>query len=133
MTSCSLDRRIALPPGEVWELWTTPAGLATWWWPQLPDTSYEIEAGVGGRYRFESAAAGIGATGEFTRVDRPHALDFSWIWLGGAGPAAPDTVRVRFSPDGDGTRIALTHELAADTDPADLRQGWSDVLDRLAG
>lgn len=133
MTDFSLQRHVHAPIESVWRAWTTREGIATWWWPQLPDTSYEMEARVGGRYRFESKAAGIGVRGEFTTVDEPHVLELTWWWIGGDEPNLPDHVRVELRPDGDGTSVTVIHRVSRPGDSGDgLRQGWSDVLDRLA-
>lgn len=133
MTEFSLDRHVNAPVDAVWRAWTTCEGLATWWWPQLPDTTYEIDARVGGSYRFESKAAGIGARGDFTVVDEPKRLEMSWLWIGGDEPEVPDQVRVEFRPDGRGTAVTVTHWVNQPGDTGDgLRQGWGDVLDRLA-
>lgn len=133
MTEFSLERRINAPIEAVWRAWTTREGLATWWWPQLPDTTYRIDPQVGGSYRFESQAAGIGAHGEFTVVDAPQRLEMSWLWIGGEGQEVPDRVRVVLRPDDDGTVVTVSHQVRQPGDPGDgLRQGWGDVLDRLA-
>lgn len=133
MTDFCLQRHVHAPVEAVWRAWTTSEGIATWWWPQLPDTSYEMEARVGGRYRFESTAAGIGVHGEFTTVDEPHLLELTWLWVGGDEPEGADRVRVELQPDGDGTSVTVTHQQCQPADSGDdLRQGWGDVLDRLA-
>jgi len=133
MTQFSLERRVQAPVEAVWRAWTTREGLATWWWPQLPDTTYEIDARVGGSYRFESRAAGIGALGEFTVVDEPGRLQMTWRWIGAAARELPDEVRVDIRPDGTGSVVTVTHQVNRPGDSGDgLRQGWGDVLDRLA-
>lgn len=133
MTEFSLERRVSADAEAVWRAWTTRDGLATWWWPQLPDTTYEIDPRVGGSYRFESEAAGIGACGEFTAVDEPERLEMTWRWIGGADQDGPDEVRVDIRPDVSGTVVTVTHRVNQPGDSGDgLRQGWGDVLDRLA-
>ncbi|NHN54281.1 SRPBCC domain-containing protein [Calidifontibacter sp. DB0510] len=135
--SIAFTRTVAADLPTVWRAWTTPEGLAAWWWPQLPDTTYRIDARPGGTYHFESKAAGIGARGEFLTVEEPTLLEMTWWWLGGEGTQeVADVVRVRLTRDGDGVRVDLEHELrdgVATGSPSDgLRQGWTDVLDRLA-
>lgn len=133
MTDFSLQRHVQAPVEAVWRAWTTRAGIASWWWPQLPDTSYELDARVGGRYHFESKVTGIGVSGEFTTVDEPHLLELTWLWIGGDGQQVPDHVRVELQPDGEGTSVTVTHQVNQRGASGDgLRQGWGDVLDRLA-
>ena len=45
----------------------------------------------------------------------------------------PSRVTVEFLPDGDGTRVELTHsELAGDESRAQHEHGWNAVLDNLS-
>lgn len=132
MTEFSVERKVDAPVQLVWRAWTTPEGLATWWWPQLPDTTYEIDARVGGSYLFESKSAGIGARGKFAAVEEPIRLEMSWWWIGGAVADVPDLVRVDFEPNGSSTLVRVTHRVnATDDSGTGLQQGWNDVLDRL--
>ena len=55
-----LDRTIEAAPETVWAAWTTPSGLAAWWWDHWPSTTYAVDARVGGRYRIEAPEAGVG-------------------------------------------------------------------------
>ncbi|MFC6707699.1 SRPBCC family protein [Flexivirga alba] len=133
MTDFALQRHVQAPVEAVWRAWTTREGIATWWWPQLPDTTYELEPRVGGSYHFESKAAGIGVHGEFSTVDEPRRLELTWMWIGGDVQDVPDHVRVDLRPDGDGTSVTVTHQVNQPGDTGEgLRQGWGDVLDRLA-
>lgn len=131
-TDLVITRTTALPPGQVWDAWTDPAVLSTWWWPHLPDTTYDVQAQLGSRYRIESAEAGIGVRGTFTRLEPPERLYLTWEWLGkGQGPI--EIVTVEIAGRGDGSEVTVTHsvdDLAGD--PEGLREGWESVLDRLA-
>ena len=133
MTEFAVQCRVAAPMEVVWRAWTTPGGLASWWWPQLRDTTYDIDARVGGSYRFESKAAGIGAQGEFTAVEQPGRLDMTWWWIGGDTPTQPDFVSVDLQSDQAATQVTVTHRTPHPDDSCDdLRVGWNDVLKRLA-
>ena len=46
-------------------------------------------------------------------------------------PPSPRMSRIDFEPVAGGTVVRVTHECVANAD--DLRQGWIDVLARLAG
>ncbi len=128
-----VERDTDLSPAEVFRAWTDATRFATWWWPQFPDVVYEIDARPGGAYRIWSAAIGIGAHGEYSVVEPPSRLDFTWVWDGDGGHP-PDPVTVTIEPnDGGGARVRLRHDCSADEQGvADLTQGWNDVLDRLA-
>lgn len=131
-TEIAISRTTVLPPEAIFDAWTDAARFSAWWWPQFPDVEYEIDARPGGSYRIWCEAIGIGAHGEYTLVERPSILTFTWVWDGDGGHP-PDPVTVAIDGFGDGSIVRLVHDCSADADGvADLTQGWSDVLDRLA-
>ncbi len=136
-TEITLTQVVPAPPELVYAAWTDPARLSTWWWPQLPDTTYEVHAVVGGSYRFRSEAAGIGVHGRFVELTPPHRLELSWAWEDGPtdggehGPA--ERVVVVLAPTEGGTLVTVTHAVLDPAEVEDFRQGWADCLDRLGG
>jgi uncharacterized protein YndB with AHSA1/START domain len=126
-------RDVQLPPDAVFGAWTHAERLAAWWWPHLPDTEYAVDAHAGGRYRIWTETAGIGTHGEYSVVEPPRRLEFTWNWDGGAGHP-PEAVVVTIEPDGNGSTVTVEHACSS-TDPnaiGDLEQGWRDILGRLA-
>lgn len=131
-TEIVVTRTCSLAPEGVFDAWTRGDRLAAWWWPQFPDVVYEIDARPGGGYRIWSEAIGIGAHGEYSIVERPSLLAFTWVWDGDGGHP-PDPVTVAIDANGEGSIVRLVHDCSADADGVtDLTQGWSDVLDRLS-
>lgn len=137
MHELTLSRVIPAPIEDVWHAWTTAAGLATWWWNTWDDTRYSVDPVVGGDYRFEAAEHGFGVRGTYGAVEPLQLLAFSWIWyeLSDGRPVdeAADQVQVRFSDEGDATRLELWHAgpwTSADTGEG-YRHGWTFVLDAL--
>ena len=120
-------------PAAVWPLWTSAAGLAQWWWPHLPDTTYDVDARPGGRYLIDSPTAGIGVQGELVSLDEPQELVLTWQWRHAGTPGPVDRVRVSFEEQEAGTLVRVTHDMSGDQEHDGYRQGWTDVLDRLAG
>ena len=129
-----LDQPVAAEPAQVYAAWASANGLSRWWWPHIPDTTYNVDARVGGRYEIRSAAAGIGVRGEFLELDLPHSMRITWNWMNDGVSGVEEHVTVDFTPTREGTLVALTHQLADSAgDGDDLRQGWHNVLARLAG
>ncbi|MGC4108859.1 MAG: SRPBCC domain-containing protein [Nocardioides sp.] len=133
-TTVTVSRTVPAPPGEVFDAWTDVAQLAAWWWPQLAGTTYALDARVGGSYEIVSPAIGATVRGDYTEVDRPHRLAFTWNWDDGEpADVIEDTVQVSFEArDGD-TLVTVEHTSVQHAPDGGAEQGWSDVLDRLAG
>lgn len=134
-----ITRLVPATPEQLWLAWTTEPGLATWWWHTWPDTRYRVNARVGGEYRIEAADHGFGVRGTFEVVEAPSRLVFSWVWYeladGVASEEPDDQVQVVFTPHPTGTLQQLTHTGPWTDDEAaeNYRQGWTFVLDALAG
>jgi uncharacterized protein YndB with AHSA1/START domain len=128
------SRIVPAPAVQVFRAWTDAGRLASWWWPQLSGTTYDVDARVGGGYRIVAPAIGAELSGVYTEVDEPHRLAFTWLWRDGDEPADPiqDTVTVTFDEQAAGTQVTVAHESDAHAPDGGAEQGWSDVLDRLA-
>lgn len=117
---------------QVYRSWIVPDILASWWWPHIPDARYSIQPAIGGTYRIESEAVGIGVEGEYVALEPPEAIEMTWRWLDEGAPQTEEIVRVALSAVVGGTQVTVIHELADPADADTTRQGWRDVLNRLA-
>ncbi|MGI8949345.1 MAG: SRPBCC family protein [Ornithinimicrobium sp.] len=121
--------------GEVFAAWSDAAGWSRWWWPHWENTRYEVDFREGGHYRVESPSGGVGVLGTFTRIDEPHSIEMTWVWLDEPGEQAPtgpeETVRVDFTAQ-DGTLVTVTHRVAGAPAADGYREGWTFVLGNLA-
>lgn len=138
-STITVTRVVPATPEDAFDAWVDPAQLASWWWPQWPDTSYQLDARVGGNYRIYSEQVRMGVTGEFTAVDPGRRLSMTWIWIDGGEPATADglpvidTVEVTFTPAGSQTEVRVDHRSSQHLADGGAEQGWNDVLDRLPG
>lgn len=138
-TTITITRQVPAEADRAFAAWTDPVKLAQWWWPQMPDVTYEIDAREGGSYAIDAPGAGIGVTGTFTAVDPPRALSMTWIWMDDGTPAEVDgrpvidTVDVTFTPTGEGTEVTVRHTSTEHAADGGAEQGWNDVMDRLPG
>lgn len=129
----AITRTLQAPLVTIWRAWTTAEGLATWWWNRWPDTRYQVDARVGGRYRIDAPGHGIGVEGEYLQVTPMHRLAFTWVWVQDGVGSDAEHVTVTFTPENEGTRLDLHHTGPwTSQEPVDnYRQGWAHVLAAL--
>jgi uncharacterized protein YndB with AHSA1/START domain len=113
---------IDAPPETVWEYWIDPKLLTEWWGIEA-----DVEPALGGSFRVVMESGPI-ARGEYTELDRPNRLVFTFGWEGNepGQPLAPGSTRVEvtLTPKGNGTHLVLRHELPS-THAADHSKGWA--------
>ena len=122
--------RIAARPDVVWSFWTDPTRMLEWW-----GRPTEVDVRPGGALRLE-LDNGATAVGEFTELEPPHRLVFTFGWeqFEAGSPLCPGStsVEVTLTPDGDGTVLVLKHSDMPVTHAADHERGWAYYLeDRL--
>jgi uncharacterized protein YndB with AHSA1/START domain len=125
---------IDAPPERVFEAWTDPQQRLTWWGDAKTYrcTKFESDLRVGGKWFTEGKGTegkDFTVSGEYTRVDAPKALGFTWnnTW-GGVG--SPEThVLIELIPTSSGTHVTLTHSGFKSESARDSHnQGWNLVL-----
>lgn len=118
---------------QVFDAFTQADLLAQWWWPHIPDTTYALDARAGGLYEIRSQMAGIGVRGQFVALQPPSHIRLTWNWMNDGVSEVEEAVDLHIEPADNGTTLALIHYLSPQAgDGASLRQGWNDVLGRLA-
>src|ERR671934_1747142 len=137
-------------PEEIWELWTTAAGIESWWPPDgfSADVS-SIDVRPGGELVYSFTAtdpatiefmqqAGMPLTIEsrktFTEVSPPNRIAYRSIvdFVPGMEPYEELTV-VDIEPEGDGTRVTMEMESMHDDEWTQrLVAGRTNELDNLA-
>lgn len=120
--------RIDAPPAAVFEFLTDPAKMVRWM-----GTEAVLEQWPGGRYCV-NVSGHERVIGEVLEILPARRLVVSWGWEDGSLPLRPgqSTVEISLEPDGEGTRLRLTHRDL----PAEMRRfhriGWDYALPRLA-
>jgi uncharacterized protein YndB with AHSA1/START domain len=127
----TVRRLVRAAPERVFEAWTTPAMLQSWY--GLDDSwttpAAEVDLRVGGRYRITLQPSGPGSAfdeaGEYLVVDPPRRLVYT---------CGDRTVAVDFVAHDDGTEVVVV-ESGYETAAARDRHagGWPRFLDRLGG
>ncbi len=122
---------IAASPETVWELLVDPEKTSTWW-----GRAASFDPRPGGKFLLEVTAAST-ARGEFTEIDPPRRLAFTWGWeKGGAGPElvppGSSSVVIELVPTDTGTLLRLVHwGLPSAETVTSHGQGWDHYLGRL--
>lgn len=129
---------VPLPVERAFELFTARIGE---WWPLAThsiagdgaDGAF-IEQRVGGRVYERSRTGDEALWATVTAWEPPRRFALDWK----VNPRKPGTeVEVRFSPEGDGTRVELEHRGwerfgdAAETEQPSYDSGWDHVLGRF--
>jgi uncharacterized protein YndB with AHSA1/START domain len=129
----TIERRIAAPPERVFDAWLDPAALGQWLFrtPAGVMERVEVDPRVGGRFRVDERRGGDVAEhhGEYVALDRPRRVAFDF-WTSFSDERTRVTVTIE--PDGDGSRLTLTHDGVWADWQDKTRQGWTMILDGLA-
>jgi uncharacterized protein YndB with AHSA1/START domain len=130
-TELRLSRTLSFPVDRVWQALTDPVALAAWFWPERFATTAQVDLRVGGRYRIDGPGSGMAVAGEYTAVEPPHRLAFTWQW---DGETDQTLVTVELTPSDAGTELLIVHSrFATEADRDSHAQGWTDCLGRLPG
>lgn len=118
--------RIEAAPETVFRFFVEPDKMLMW-----KGVRAELDPRPGGIFRVEVTPGWL-AVGEFTEVDPPRVVAFTWGWEG--GPVAPGAslVRVTLEPDGAATILTLVHSGLPDDEMLRAHtDGWEHFLARL--
>ena len=133
MAEVKVERLIAAPPERVYDAWLDPGHAGRWLFrtPEGILARCEIDARVGGRFRIDEKRGDEIAEhyGEYVALDRPRRLAFDF-WTSFSDERTRVTLDI--APEGDGSRLTLTHEGVWEDWQDKTRQGWTMILDGLA-
>ena len=123
LASVRFERLYSGSPGQVWMALTSADRMSRWL-----GAAVDIDPQVGGSIRVSWSAENV-MTGEITRYDEPHVLEFTWNeeWLGIAS-----IVRFELRAEGSSTVLTLEHLGVPRAQAAGLGAGWHGHLDAIA-
>lgn len=135
----TVRRLVPAPPAKVFEAWTRPQSLKTWWGPAgVTCIDAEIDLRPGGRYTIGNQLPDghiLWICGRFLEIDAPHRLAYSWATSAekSDGSGEPDEyVAIRFDRHPDGTEVVISHRRIADRKSRDQHEiGWRGCLEGL--
>jgi uncharacterized protein YndB with AHSA1/START domain len=123
------DRTLTIDasPETVWEFLVDPEKLMRW-----KGINADLDTKPGGIFRCEVIPGHV-ARGEYTEVDKPHRLVFTWGWDGNEGvPPGSSTIEIELAPEGDGTSLRFVHKDLPNAEAvASHAHGWDHYLPRL--
>ena len=115
-------RRYARPIEKIWAALTVPERLTDWFAEATVD---RLE--VGGTMQLYFTGADYRSIARIEVYDPPRVI--AWTWSEADG-SKPSLVRFDLEPDGDGCRLVLTHDIAAD-EAKGVPAGWHAHLEAL--
>ena len=133
-SSLLISRTYPASVERVFKAWTDANQLGQWFAPTDDyTTKASVDLKVGHEYRIAITHKGGNVhtiLGTYRLIDPPHKLVYTWRWEG--GPMADTLVTVDFAPDGNATKVTITHEQFTNTEDRDKHnEGWNGCLNRL--
>jgi uncharacterized protein YndB with AHSA1/START domain len=133
-SSLLISRTYPASVERVFKAWTDANQLGQWFAPTDDyTTKASVDLKVGHEYRIAITHKGGNVhtiLGTYRLIDPPRKLVYTWRWEG--GPTADTLVTVDFAPDGDATKVTITHEQFTNTEDRDKHnEGWNGCLNRL--
>ncbi len=133
-SSLVISRTYPASVERVFKAWTDANQLGQWFAPTDDyTTKANVDLRVGHEYRIAITHKGGNVhtvLGTYRLIDPPRKLVYTWRWEG--GPMADTLVTVDFTPDGEATKVTITHEQFTNTEDRDKHnEGWNGCLNRL--
>ena len=122
-------------PQAVFDAFTVPQALSSWFNPSGGSCEAEIDLQIGGRYSIkmglpEGEVAHV--SGEYLEIEPGRRLAFTWAWAG--TPDRVSKVQIDFAEHDEETQITLKHTEFFDEAARDRHgHGWEACLGNLPG
>ena len=131
-----IERTFDAPVERVFAAWTSPEVLRRWLYgmPGWETPTAEVDLRVGGTIRIvmrdPSDGTEAGAAGEYTVVEPPHRLVFTWVW--DDQPDQPQRIELEFSERNGRTTVLMTNgAIPTDRRLKSQERGWQFCYDNL--
>jgi uncharacterized protein YndB with AHSA1/START domain len=131
-----IERAFPAPIERVFEAWTSDEVLRRWlhgmrgW--ETPTADVDLRVGGTIRIVMRDPADGTeaGATGEYTVVDPPRRLVFTWVW--DDRPDEQQLIELEFSEQDGRTTVQMTNSsIPTDERRQSQERGWNVCYDNL--
>jgi uncharacterized protein YndB with AHSA1/START domain len=131
-----IERTFDAPAQAVFDAWTSAEVMRRWFHadPEWETPTAEVDLRVGGRLRVvmrdPKAGEDYGASGEYTLIDPPQRLVFTWVW--DDDPSHPQLIELKFSErDGATTVLMVSSGITTEKGRDEHEDGWHKCFDNL--
>jgi uncharacterized protein YndB with AHSA1/START domain len=135
-TTLRMERTFEAPAERVFDAWTSEEVMRRWWHAghDWETTEASVDLRVGGALRVAMRNphddAQYGGGGEYTEIDPPTRLAFTWTW---DGDSRRQLIEIDFDEMDGVTRVRFTHRGLWDEEAvASHEDGWGTAFDNLA-
>jgi uncharacterized protein YndB with AHSA1/START domain len=134
-TTLRMERTFRAPAQAVFDAWTSEEVMRRWWrvesdW-ETPVA--EVDLRIGGAVRVVMRTRDgteYGGGGQYTEIDPPRRLAFTWIW---DGDDKRQLIEIDFEEHDGATTVRFTHRDLWDEEAVRSHEdGWNGVFDNLA-
>ena len=130
-----IERTYDAPAEDVFDAWTSEEVISRWFRPQegWQEAEAEVDLRVGGTVRVVMRTPDgepIRAGGEYTLIERPHRLAFTWTFED--DPSNEQMIELEFTErDGATTVLFLNSNISGRERRDSQYDGWSTCLDEM--
>ena len=131
-----IERTFAASAEDVFAAWTSEEVIRRWFKPATgwQEPSAEVDLRVGGKIRVvmrNPDGAPVGAGGEFTLIERPHRLSYTWTF--DDDPSNRQMIEMEFTErDGATTVVFVNSDISGEERRDSQYDGWRTCFDEFA-
>jgi uncharacterized protein YndB with AHSA1/START domain len=130
-----IERTFDAPAEDVFDAWTSEEVIRRWFRPASgwQEPSAEVDLRVGGRVRVvmrNPAGEPVGAGGEYTLIERPRRLAFTWTF--DDHPSNQQMIELEFTERDGVTTVLFVNSDISEAEQRDSQyEGWSTCFDEI--
>jgi len=133
----TMERTFAAPAQRVFDAFTSEEVIRRWWhaghdW-ETPEARVDLRVGGEVRVVMRNPHEDVrhGGGGEYTEIDPPTRLAFTWIWDNDPENVG-QLIEIDFAESGDETKVRFTHSGLWDEESvASHEGGWGTAFENL--
>ena len=130
-----IERTFQAPAEAVFDAWTSEEVIRRWWQAERnwETSEAEVDLRVGGAVRVvmrdPDKGAEYGGGGNYTEIEPPARLAFTWLW---DGDTRRTLIELDFEETDGVTTVSFTHSGLWDEEAVRSHErGWGNILDKL--